>query len=226
MQPVFIVLLGKPGCGKGFLCEFLIKMGLLAGEIVPGKIYRKWVRDRKPRWEYILDCMENRRLVDDETTIHCVEEVVEANLKKYQLLFFDGFPRNHVQFKAFMSMAKNKNAIVHFIYLDRSDDFCKQKAKERTEKDIAAGREVRPDSGQEAVQKGLDQFYKHTLPVIEEIQEEDHLIHHLKTDDDLAAFIPKKVNFWALFQLHRFKKTVPDPIKEPDLSSCDAPNHE
>lgn len=226
MNPVYVVLLGKPGSGKGFLSELLIEQGLEAGKIVPGKTYRKWVAECRPRWEYILDCMENRRLVDDETTIRCIEKDIKENLIQFRLLFFDGFPRNLIQFKAFVNMSERNKAELHFVYIDRTDEFCRRKADERTAKDIAAGREPRPDSNPEAVQKGLDQFYKHTLPVIEEVQEEDHLIHHLKTDDDLLALIPRQVNFYALFQLSRFKKTVENPVGSRNSSHCDAPCHE
>jgi adenylate kinase family enzyme len=226
MHPVFIVLLGKPGSGKNFLGDLLIGNQLIAEKIIPGKIYRAWVKQRLDRWEYINDCLKRRDLVDDETTIHCVEQRVEDALKGVNLIFFDGFPRNDIQLSAFMSIAKERNAEVHFVYIDRTDDFCKKKAKERAAKDVAAGNEPRSDSHDEAIRRGLDQFYTHTLPIIEEIQERDYIIHHLKTDDDLAAVIPSKMNFWALFQLCRFKKTVVHPVGEESSTCCDAPCHE
>jgi adenylate kinase family enzyme len=220
LTKTLIVLLGKPGSGKGFLCDLLISKGLDAKKIIPGKMYRQWVKERRPRWEYILDCMKDRRLVDDDTTISCVEKMIEDCLKEVDLIFMDGFPRDVTQFEALLGiMSEKKDLEIHFVYIDRSDEFCKKKAEERKQKDLAAGNDPRPDSTPEAVQKGLDQFYKHTLPVINEIQKMDYIIHHIKTDDDLEHVVFGTSNLWTLFQLCRFKKTIPDPINSHEYGS-------
>lgn len=90
-----IILLGKPGSGKGTLAKDLLKHDTELVHMSTGDIFRANMEKRTPLGQEIIDVMNSGELVNDELTIAIVEDFILQN--KHKLICYDGFPRNRVQ---------------------------------------------------------------------------------------------------------------------------------
>lgn len=90
-----IVILGKPGSGKGTQGKFLADKHNLV-YISTGALLRQEVANNSPIGKIVQPYMEKGQIVPDEIPIKLIEDVIESN-PKAEGFIFKGFPRTIVQ---------------------------------------------------------------------------------------------------------------------------------
>lgn len=91
-QPVFVVLLGAPGSGKGTLAVELAKY-LGVPQLSTGDVFRREVKNQTAVGRLVIQCMKEGSLAPDHVTF----QVVRDELRAWQYrngAILDGFPRN------------------------------------------------------------------------------------------------------------------------------------
>lgn len=104
---VNIVLLGKPGSGKGSLVEILLKSVGCQGmiHISTGNILRQNIKDGTELGQLIQSYTEQGQLVPDEVIIDLVRDRLSQSDVDYGFIL-DGFPRTVAQAEALTEMTK------------------------------------------------------------------------------------------------------------------------
>jgi adenylate kinase len=97
-MPVFVVMLGAPGAGKGTQSELLSKaMGL--PHVSSGNIFRENIKNQTELGKLVKDYLDRGDLVPDDVTIAMIKDrVSRPDCENGALL--DGFPRTVAQAKA------------------------------------------------------------------------------------------------------------------------------
>lgn len=94
-SPIFIVLLGGPGAGKGTLAKILARL-LGIPHVSTGDLFRREIESGSALGKVVEPILKSGGLVPDEITI----AVLAEELSKYQYRFgaiIDGFPRTFAQ---------------------------------------------------------------------------------------------------------------------------------
>lgn len=128
-----IILLGKPGAGKGTQAELLVKQDKFVW-ISPGELLRNRAK-QDPDLKAIQD---SGQLVDSRITNQLIKESILAHANKRVIL--DGFPRNREQanwLKKFL--AEHPTSNVEVIVLEISDDEVKRRLAGRGRADDDPG---------------------------------------------------------------------------------------
>jgi adenylate kinase len=108
-----IILLGKPGCGKGTQSRLLChKFGF--AYLATGDIIREEMVKQTPLGLKMKQATQNGGLVDDDTIL----ELVVSRLKVHDKVLLDGFPRTVVQAKR-LDKFMHIDAVLH---IDISDE--------------------------------------------------------------------------------------------------------
>ncbi len=98
-----IVLLGKPGAGKGYVSEFLQKeYGLF--HLSTGDLCRKHIKNKTTLGIEIEKYTSSGKLVPFNVIMQILKQELDKNVKKD--FIFDGFPRNVSQAKELDNMLK------------------------------------------------------------------------------------------------------------------------
>lgn len=87
-----IILIGKPGSGKGTMSKLLLEHDKSYVHLSTGDVFRNHIKNQTDLGLEILDVMNSGELVNDELTIAVVEDFIDKNKNKN--IIFDGFPRN------------------------------------------------------------------------------------------------------------------------------------
>lgn len=115
MMSMNIVLIGKPGCGKGTLANVLKKDNWY--QLSPGDLMREKMKDNDETAELLKSLLNKGNFAPDELTIQIVKNKI-AQLPQGTNVLFDGFPRTVAQAK----MLKDSFDIDLIIHFDISDD--------------------------------------------------------------------------------------------------------
>ncbi len=110
-----IVLIGKPGCGKGTLANVLKKDNWF--QLSPGDLMREKMKGNDETAELLKSLLNQGNFAPDALTIQIVKDKV-ASLPENTDVLFDGFPRTVAQAKMLAS-SFDIDLIIHF---DISDD--------------------------------------------------------------------------------------------------------
>ncbi len=182
-----IILLGKPGAGKGTQAKMLIDKYKIP-QISTGDILRKAVADGTPLGKEAKAIMERGELVPDKIVLGLVEErLKQDDCKKGFIL--DGFPRNTAQAEALDQLLNNiKMPLDSALSVDvPKDDLMKRLTGRRTCKSCQqmynvyfsppkkegvcdkCGGELfqRDDDKEETIRKRLDVYDAQTAPLID-----------------------------------------------------------
>lgn len=152
-----IILLGKPGCGKGTQANIISKKHKLH-HLATGVYFREQIKLGTKLGKKIEERMNTSNLVPDDLT----NEVVAKAIDKFnhESILFDGYPRTIPELEFLNNFLKKP--INHVILLDISDKTAikriegRQKSDPRTE-----------SSTKDKIQGRLKVFNQLTLPVIE-----------------------------------------------------------
>lgn len=101
-----ITFFGPPGVGKGVLSQFMSNKVSNLKHVSLGTVCRKYAEDGSELGKEIHSLISKGNLV----TLDIIEEIVKQilndfiNNDNYQILIFDGYPRNLVQFQSFFGI--------------------------------------------------------------------------------------------------------------------------
>jgi len=156
-----VLLLGKPGSGKGTQAKLLSeKLGLRVVGV--GDVLRALAKRDRELAEYL----ESGKLVPDDRLFEIVTDYLEDNSLRENLLF-DGFPRSRVQYHAMRDWLEKFGSTFDFaVLLDIGEG-------ELARRLAARGR---TDDRKESVERRLSEFRQITTPMIEEMREEGILV--------------------------------------------------
>jgi len=156
-----LVLIGIQGSGKSTQGNLLSKQ-LGIPYLSTGHIFRQLAKEKTKLGHYIKVVMNTGMLIPDEKTIEIVHSyLVRPEYKKGYIL--DGFPRTLNQAEKFI------NNVDKVIYLEIPD-------KEAIYRLIYRDSQAREDETIPAIKKRIEQFKKHTLPVINYYKKEKKLV--------------------------------------------------
>ena len=112
-MPMYIVLLGPPGAGKGTQAQNISKdMGLV--HVSSGDLFRENLKNQTELGKLAQGFMNRGELVPDDVTIAMVKDRLEKDdCQKGALL--DGFPRTPAQAEALSKMLAGMGAKVDFV---------------------------------------------------------------------------------------------------------------
>lgn len=180
-----VKVFGKNGTGKGTMVDGLRGQGVHVVE--SGKIVRDAMEEDGEYTEelgpYIKGSI-NGGLIPDEIMVPIAAEKLALSLidasNPTEIVVLDGVVRTDNQnkmFKEWVLAEIQLNADLNLvpIYLDAPDDLVIKRSTERREKDIAEKGISRPDDKPEIVQKRLETFRKHTLPVVKKYAADNKL---------------------------------------------------
>ncbi len=186
-SPLFLVLLGAPGAGKGTQARMLSeKWGI--PQVSTGDIFRGNLESETELGLLAKQYMEKGELVPDEVTIGMVQErLSHSDCARGAIL--DGFPRNIPQARALDDILKEKGTSLRFVpYIKVSDEvllarlsgrwICRQcgavyhmlynPPKVTGKCDICGGELYqRPDDRPEVAKNRLKVYFEQTAPLIE-----------------------------------------------------------
>lgn len=211
---MYIIMLGKPGSGKGTVGKMLSEeLGII--HISSGELFRSYVKKVGKIGEKIESYISKGNLVPDELAIKLVEKRLEEPDCKNGVIL-DGFPRTIVQAKALDDfLSKHNNKIDIAVELELSDkdiidrivkrrvcsnnecreiynlEFKKPKQEEICDK---CGSKLiqREDDKIETVEKRLKTYHETSEKLVEYYKNKDLLyavklnIHSGKTSEDVA----------------------------------------
>lgn len=158
-SPVYVMILGAPGSGKG------TQGGLLAEhlgipQVSTGELLRAAVKDGTTLGRKAGTYMDRGLLVPDEIILCLIQHILDSATAKRGVLM-DGFPRTIPQAEAVDRMLKAKGAKVDRVVLLEVDD------QELIARLLArAAKEGRSDDNQESIRKRLVVYRKETEPLI------------------------------------------------------------
>ncbi len=157
-----IVLLGKPGSGKGTQGNLLAKeFGLVY--ISTGKMMRQEIKDGTEIGEIAKPFMEKGEIVPDEIPIQLIERKINANPDANGFVF-KGFPRTLIQAYILDGLLQRVNMSVSALVemkISTLEAVKRLSARAKTEK-------ARPyDASTELIVNRLEQYKEKTNPVIE-----------------------------------------------------------
>ena len=209
-----IVMLGKPGSGKGTVGKMLSEnLGVV--HISSGELFRSYIKKAGEIGKEIENYVSQGNLVPDELAIKLVEKrLQEVDCKDGMIL--DGFPRTVAQAKELDNFFKERGCKINIaVELNLTDEDiieriitrrvcsnvdCREvynlefkKPKQEGICDVCGSKLIqRQDDTIETVQKRLENYYKTSAELVEYYKAQDLLytvklnIHSGKTSEDVA----------------------------------------
>lgn len=209
-----IVMLGKPGSGKGTVGKMLSEnLGVV--HISSGELFRSYIKKAGEIGKEIENYVSQGNLVPDELAIKLVEKrLQEVDCKDGMIL--DGFPRTVAQAKELDKFFKERGCKIDIaVELNLTDEDiieriitrrvcsnvdCREvynlefkKPKQEGICDVCGSKLIqRQDDTIETVQKRLENYYKTSAELVEYYKAQDLLytvklnIHSGKTSEDVA----------------------------------------
>jgi len=195
-KPLYIVLLGAPGAGKGTQARLLTEeLGI--AHVASGDLFREHLNNQTELGCLAKQYMDRGELVPDDVTIRMVMERLERpDCAKGAIL--DGFPRTVAQARALDEALSTRGLQVDIVpYIKVSEEtlvarlsgrwICRQcqatyhtlfnPPKKPGVCDICGGELYqRSDDTEETVRRRLQVYFEQTLPLIEYYQERGLLV--------------------------------------------------
>jgi len=172
--PIFVVLLGPPGAGKGtqaaHLCE---RMGI--SHLSTGEVFRHVICERTSVGLQVQSLVESGQLVPDDLVVKVVEEFLDAAGANGAC--FDGFPRTLEQAHGLDRVLASRSESLSAVVVLQLDD---EKAVQRM---VARGR---IDDNKSTTQHRL-KLHHETAGVLIEYYGDRDLLKYVDGDADIAT---------------------------------------
>jgi adenylate kinase len=195
MAPMYIVMLGPPGAGKGTQAK-KIAQELNLVHISTGDLFRENLKNETPLGQLAQQYMNKGELVPDDVTVKMVEErISRPDCESGAVL--DGFPRTPEQARALDDLLENNNSQVNLVpyikvpdeelvarlsgrWMSRSGRVYHEKFNPPKVKwiDDLDGSELyqREDDKPETVRHRIEVYNQQTAPLIDYYRQVGHLV--------------------------------------------------
>ena len=154
-----IILLGKPGCGKGTQAKIWAEKYNLY-HVDAGQLLRNCVKNNCKYKDEIQKAFREGSMVRNEITAYALKKEFNDNVYcltcQYRGTIIDGCPRNMQNVKIF---EENNFNVVAVLDLNVSDEVSKQRVMSRNS--------GRADDNEQVLNRRLNYFRENTLPVFE-----------------------------------------------------------
>jgi adenylate kinase len=181
---MYVVLIGRPGVGKGTQAERLVdELGL--SRISTGEMLRETIRSGGEDNQKIAACIESGNLAADTVIMKMVENRLSEPGFEHSCLF-DGIPRTVAQATALDALLWRRKAKIGVVVEISADaDELVKRILER------AKIENRADDNLQAIRRRMDVFNRSTAPILEYYRERGVLrsIDGLGTRDEVFSRI-------------------------------------
>jgi adenylate kinase len=176
-----LIMFGLPASGKGTYAT-KIKSQYGCDHISSGDELRKYASS-----EY-NSSMGKGNLIDDNTMKDIISKAIDNS--KSKCIILDGYPRNISQITTLDEMLKSKNIkIKRAIFIDANEDIVVKRMEKRSKE------EGRADDNIETFKNRLNNYKKHTIPVVEYYKKKNLLttIDANSNDSPIDKNIQKKI---------------------------------
>ncbi len=176
-----VILVGKPGMGKGTNAEMFVNQHPESRKIGTGDIFRDLSKpdskfaEKYPEGREIKEVMAAGDLVRDELVLSIVTQETERMFGEEgaEVVIYDGAIRNREQdlyFRRRILPSLGENTNVLYIDVRGEDDTYRQRVQIRREQALIQGKAIREDDTEEAVEKRLATYYRTTHPLVEDLE--------------------------------------------------------
>jgi len=187
-----IVLLGRPGSGKGTQGKMLADKHNLV-YISTGKLLRQEIANKTKIGEIVAPFMDKGEIVPDEIPIKLIEREIENNRDAHGFIF-KGFPRTIVQAYILDGLLRREGmAVSGVIDMKVSTLEAVKRLSERSRSD-----RKRPyDASAELIVNRLEQYNQKTVPVLDyyKKQEKYNSIKAEQTTEEVFKLLSEQVDF-------------------------------
>ena len=157
---MFVVLIGRPGVGKGTQAARLADdLGL--SRLSMGEILRETIQSRKEENQQIAKCIDGGNLAADDFIMELVEDLLGESEYKHNCLF-DGIPRTVVQAELLDELLRQRNEKIRVAIeiAVRGEELVKR-IMER------AKIENRADDNPRSIRQRMEVYTRSTEPILE-----------------------------------------------------------
>ncbi|XP_067945692.1 adenylate kinase isoenzyme 5-like isoform X1 [Watersipora subatra] len=165
-----VLVMGPPGSGKLTQCQKVLAhyskyrwVHLSVGDLLRDRLL-KGAADKK--WQVIKELIQNGEMAPEEVTQSLIKEALKANINADGILI-EGYPKTMDQVDEFNRIVGRVDLA---ILLDCEEEMCQQRLSARRRQN------ERIDDNDRAIQRKIDFFKQHTLPVISYFQKEGKLV--------------------------------------------------
>ena len=178
-----LVLFGVQGSGKGTQAKLIAEKNNY-DIFEPGAKCREIAQQDSPLGKEIKETINSGKLV---SSVH-IKKLIESFLEntKSQKIIFDGYPRNKEQYETFLEIIQEHNLDYYGINFELSKEEAIKRLLKRAEI------QNRADDTPEVIEKRLSIFYKDTLPIVEELKEQNKIT--IINANDTIENVEKSIN--------------------------------
>jgi adenylate kinase len=203
-QSEIIVLLGKPGCGKGTQTPKILSLqpnnsecistgAIYRGAKTPDGIYGQFY----PRIQPYIDSVDHHgKLLPNEIIVPIVGEILQLKVGQgINRFIFDGFPRNIGQLDEVDKMFRRYDFKSLFIYFKLFDKIALQRVESRRQLALINHGPIRAEDQPKTAKLRLQVFSQETKPMINKLKTENRLItiKAYRTIEEIAEITRRKI---------------------------------
>jgi adenylate kinase len=207
-EAFYMLIIGKPGAGKGTVAEYIQKKYGLT-PLSPGNIFRSEIKKGTDLGILAKGLIDKGNFLPDEITIEIIKNALPELTNGY---IMDGFPRNTVQARAFEDMLIQSNMHIDLVlHLDIDNEIIYKRLADRQvcpqcqatyhrlnlpskEMDICdrckVALVIREDDKPEYMKHRLDVYQEKTEPIIQYYFEKG-LIETVQSDCDIDEMLER-----------------------------------
>lgn len=180
-----LILFGMQGSGKGTQGAILSKKFDLEVFEMGGQL-RSMIASGSELGNRIKETVESGNLVDDDTIMQVVEEMLK-NVPQDKAILFDGIPRTITQGHKLLEVLQGHGRDAFGVYINVGEEEAIERMMERG----------RNDDNEETIRRRLDNYLEQTVPVINGFRQRDHLIEidGEQTIDEVSEEMLEKVSY-------------------------------